>query len=1002
MGNQEQTKEIKTLKEPSKKKKKPKFTLRKVLSSIVLVFIVLALIGSASSFIYVKSVLDKAPEIELDKITNKEGSKIFFEDGTLLASLAAFERENITFDELGHDLIDAFLAIEDARFFSHNGFDLPRFSRAFLNNLKRGDLGEGASTFSMQLVDNAYETFFSEMIYTPFYDAVEEQGLTSDSFQYKKERLLLNVRKINAKILEIGMAIELEKMISKQQIIENYLNKIYFGAGTSRGVQNAALYFFNKNAGELSLVESAFLAGVINAPSAFNPWANLDKAKSRTDEVLYQMKYHGYLTNIEYELALKVNLEDLLVDPENLGIFDKDKYITVINTVVAEAESLGYYPLSTPMHIYTSIRKDVQDTIEAIEAEETSIKYPNELMESAIVSLENNTGRIVGIGGGRKTALLGYNRATESNFQPGSTVKPILSYALAFEYLGWSTSHVVEDKPAYYGGTSLQLQNFDRRYRGEVTLLSAVANSYNLPAYLTLEEIHDKVGSGKIREYLSNLGFRESTVAGYNLQYSIGGSSFEVSPLELAAAHSVMYSGGNYITPHIIDKIDLNEGEPYEAHFVKVQALSKEAAYLTSRLTKYNVDAQIGNWMNILKKSYPVFAKTGTSDYDSSGAAYGIPAGASKEKWMMASTSKYTTAVWIGFDKPVKGKTTYYTDYYSSLNIPGYVNRLLLNVLEEGQPKFTDISRPTGVVSIEHILGTYPYAAPIEGMDKAYLASGLIKKENAVLSTLVDEDVIEDITDFNIVLGEATTATQTLAFSFAPYSGSIGIDDKYELKLGNSVKAIGKRLFLPSWLYGGVNYKVDVYDASNRLLETFSFVEPNAQVTINITPGETLKVCGYFGYATGEKKGGEICHEIHIENQSLVIPDFTSMAEVDSFISEYTLTNWVKVEEPAQRKGQIGTLKGAYRNDTLINNTEISFNDLNLATKVVTFKDKDVTIPSGKTFAEVKTWGNSLGVTISSDTLAETDEVTSLKVNDVTYNSDQTIKLSALVNVIAQ
>lgn len=1002
MANQEQTKEIKTLKTPPEPKRRKRI-FRKILSNLVLVFVVLALIGSASGFIYIKKVLEQAPVIELDKITSKEGSKIFFEDGTFLASLAAFERENITFDELSHDVIDAFLAIEDARFFSHNGFDLPRFSRAFLNNLRRRDLGEGASTFSMQLVDNAYESFFSDMIYTPFYEVVESEGLSRDSFQYKVERLKLNVRKINAKILEIGMAIELEKMISKQQIIEHYLNKIYFGAGTTRGIQNAALYFFNKSASDISLVEAAFLAGVINAPSAYNPWSNLEKAKKRTNDVLYQMKYHGYLSDLEYQLALKVNLEDLLVDPSSMGIFTKDKYITVVNTVVEEAKALGYNPFGTPMHIYTSIRKNVQDTIEDIEEGKTMVEFPNELMESASVVIENNTGRIVGIGGGRKTALLGYNRATEGNFQPASAVKPILSYALAYEYLGWSTSHVIEDRPSYYSGTNIVIGNSDGRYRGEVLITEALAQSYNLPAYLTLEEIHSKIGAGKIREYLRSVGFRESTVNSYNLQFAIGGSNFMVSPVELAGAHSVLYSGGNYTKPHIIDKIDLNEGEPYEANYVKTQVISPEAAYLVSRLTLEAVNNSIGGYMTLLKRSHPIFGKTGTSDYGTAGRPYGIPTGAGKEKWMVVANSQYTIGVWIGFDKPVRGKTTYLTNAYNRMNITGKMSRVILDAVEKGKRKPTDIKRPANVVSIQHIIGTFPYASPVENMDPKYIVSGLIRKENAILTNLVDDTVIDDITEFNVTEGATTAETQNLSFSFAQYPGKIGIDDTYDLMLGSSKRGTGRRLFLPSWIYGGVNYKVDIYDESDHLMQTLNFLEPNGQATIDIVPGHNLKVCGYYGYQSGEKRGGQICHNIEIEDESVVIPEFTSTAEVDAFITLYNLTNWQYETVPSPTFPLLGTLAGAYRNSTRINNMTISMSNLNLATRVRKYGDWQIKLPENKNLQEVTTWGNNIGVSIDPGVIVDPEViVASFDISGTNYSGGTLVDMSSLVDVVAR
>lgn len=1000
MENNETTKEIKKVTEPKKAKKKNK-TLAQKLSTVVLVLIIGALVATASGFLYIRAVMQQAPTLELEKISSKEGTKIFFEDGTFMASLAAFERENITFDDLGHDVVDAFLAIEDARFFSHNGFDLPRFTRAFLNNLRRGDLGEGASTFSMQLVDNAYDSFFSEMIYGPYNEYLKSDGATPGSFTAKVERLKMNIRKINAKILEIGMAIDLEKLISKQQIMENYLNKIYFGAGSTRGIQNAALYFFNKPASDLSLVEAAFLAGVINAPSAYNPWANLAKAKKRTTDVLYQMHYHGYISDQEYKLALKVELEDLLVDPDAIGIFTKGQYITVVNTVIAEAKSLGYDPFNSTMHIYTSVRKDVQDTIEDMEQGKTNVVYPHKLLESAVNAIENNTGRIVGIGGGRKTAMLGYNRATESNFQPGSSIKPVLSYALAFDYLGWSTSHVIEDRPAFYTGTNIVIRNADGNYRGDVTLMRAVAQSYNLPAYLTLVEVQNKLGTKKIREYLTSLGFRDSSVANYNAQYAIGGSNFMVSPLEMTAAHSVLYSGGAYTKPHIIDRIDIEGNESYEASFSKTQVISPEAAYLVSRLTLEAVNNSIGRYMELLKRNHPIFGKTGTSDYGESGKPYGIPVGAAKEKWMVIANSQYTFGIWIGFDKPVKGEGTYLKEEYQRMNITGKMARVILDALEKGQPKATDLKRPSGITSITHILGTYPYAAPVAGMDPKYVAVGLIKKEFATLTSLVDNTIIEPLKEFNVLVNATTPTTQNLAFNFEPYPGKIGLDPTYDLILTQSngkvaVRTTGNHLFLPSWLYGGIGYKIAIYDDSDQLLQVLNFTEPAGNVVINATPGVTLKVCGYYGYLTGEKKGEEICRTITITDETIHIPNFTSKTQVDDFITTYSLSNWSYENMPAPTINTINTIVGAYRGSLKINNMEIYLSQLNLTTKVRRNVDWQIGLPQDKSFSEVVTWGNNLGATVTSDTLSNSDPVTEYIIAGNSYAPGDLVNLSSL------
>lgn len=805
------------------KKKKRRGSLGKKIAIFFVYFLLIAGLAVGGGGLYIASEMIKdAPEISLNDFEGLESSQIYDQDGILITELGAYLRENITYEDMPNSLVDAFVAIEDSRYFEHPGFDVPRFAKAALENLKSKSFGQGGSTFTMQLVKNTYFQV----------DDLENSTIAEKS--------------VDRKVQEIWTALKLEKQIDKKQIFQLYLNKLNFG-GNIRGVQKAAQYYFGKDAKDLSLGESALLAGIINRPNAYNPYENLDYATNRRNTVLDMMVYHGYITEMEADLAKSIRVEDLLVGEDYTISESGGPYQAYVDAVIEEVKQItGKDPALTPMKVYTNMDRTVQEQIDAIQKGE-NIEYPDELMQIAIVSMNNQTGEIRGLGGGRNYSgarLL--NRAISQFKQPGSAVKPFLSYALAFEHLGWATDHVITDRPIVYRGTKKVINNFDGQYRGDVTLQQAVGQSLNTPAIQTLQEVIDTIGRSKVVDYLQSLGFSQVNSDNFDTGYAIGGSSFQASATEMASAHAAMVNGGRYVQPHTVSRIEFNDGTAdYVADHSGKQVISEEAAYMSSTLMQYCVEGPYFNYMQVLKRSYPVYAKTGTTDWGKDGLRFGIPEGAAKDKWMIASTSQTTNVVWVGYDKGVKDEGTYFNNAKSKLNIPGQICELLLdaNYDEADPPKA--LTRPDGVENITHIIGTFPYAS-LDGVDPSLSTTGLIKKEynNLVSPWGNSEQKLESIVSGYI------DEWGGLTINWGGYRGDLPANQK-EISLSQGdiyVYAVGQKLFDWNWILGNPYYYAKVY-LNGNLYHEVSSDQPTYYDWFE--GGGSVKVCGYYVYSTG-------------------------------------------------------------------------------------------------------------------------------------------------------
>lgn len=834
-----------------KPKQKRKVNQRNLVALIITILVTCEIIVGCAGLFLLFNMLSDKPAFDINQYESKESSQIYDQNGELIADVGKQIRTNVTYDQVPTSLIDAFVSIEDSRFFGHNGFDMARFGKAMLENLKSLSFSQGGSTLTMQLTKMTY-----------FMD--DESGIGA-------------AKSVARKVQEIALALELENNTNKKAIFEMYLNKSNFGGtGNIRGVQKAANYYFNKDVSELTLPESAMLAGVVNAPGLYNPFRYLDYATTRRNTVLNMMLRHGYITKEEAELAKSIKVEDLLVDPNtrksDANTSEEYAYQSYIDTVIREVQELtGLDPTSSSMKIYTYMDRDVQATMDQIQSDSyEGIEFPDELMEIGMVSMNNQNGQVIAVGGGRNYGRGGsllLNHATDQYKQPGSAVKPFLDYALAFEYLGWSTSHVVTDRPIAYRGTNKVIKNFNGKYYGQITLESALGNSWNTPAMQALDDVILSIGRDKVVEYLQNLGFSKVTLDKFDLGYAIGGSSFECNVFEMAAAQAAMMNGGNYYKPHTVSRIEFSDGrEPLEPVYQGTQVLSAEAAYQTAYLMSKAPYAPYTNYMQMVSKGkdYQVYGKTGTTDWGTDGLQFNIPKGAAKDKWMVIETSEVTNVVWVGYEKGVKDKETWFTSAKSNMNIPGKISRALLSVTSD-ESKPAAIAKPEGVTQITHILGTWPYAATIEGMDSRFVTTGYIKNEFA---TLVSPETanVEQLNSFNA--SGSNDGTVSIQWGAYPNPDQLQVaPETMDLSLnanGTYVEAWGARIFDYTWIFGPIRYKARISEGGSVIKEVVSETDTWSE-NLGLGGGNhTLQVCGFYAYDWLGTPSNEICQDVQV------------------------------------------------------------------------------------------------------------------------------------------
>ena len=525
-------------------------------------------------------------------------SQVFDSHGRLITTLHSDQnRLPIDINKVPQNLQNAFIAAEDNRFYEHIGIDPIGIFRAIFANLTNRGIAQGGSTITQQLAKNAFLS--------------QEQTL-------------------KRKIQEAMLALEIEHKYSKKEILEMYMNQIYFGQG-AYGIQTAAKTYFNKDVNELTLTQCAMLAGLPKSPNYYSPFNNLNEAKKRKNVVLDQMVKYGYVSAAEAEDAKN---QDLGLSKSHQSK-EADEYASFIDYVSQQvAKKYGDDALyKEGLKIYTTMDVDKQHAaVRAMRNLPNNYTDENGLTQpqAAIVSIDPKTGHILAMVGGRGQDS--FNRASMAVRQPGSAFKPFV-YLTALQH-DMTPDTTMDDQPVTYGSWSPK--NAGGSYSGTMALSDALDHSVNTIAV----QLADKVGTKNIIANAKKMGITTLDAKDDNLAMALGGLTKGVTPLEMASAYGTFANKGVHVKPTAIVKIldrngnVLEDASTLEKEETKTRVMSEREAYEMTTMLEGVIDHGTGTAAAIGR---PAAGKTGTTDDN-------------KDAWFVGYTPDIVTAVWIGDD----------------------------------------------------------------------------------------------------------------------------------------------------------------------------------------------------------------------------------------------------------------------------------------------------------------------------------------------------------------
>ena len=650
--------------------------LMMALRIFILIFLLLCVIGAGVVAGVFFGLFGDDFEITKEELTIGAANSVVVDaNGAVIAELSGDEkRKIISLEDMADYLPKAYVAMEDERFYKHNGVDLKRTAGAILQTLL-GNSSYGGSTITQQLVKNITQDD-------------ERSGIAG----------------IMRKVREWAKAYQVERMISKDQILELYLNILYVGGeGNLHGVELGAEYYFNKSAKDLTLAECAYMAGINSSPSRYNPFDetkdNTELIKNQTKVALNKMNELGYINSQEeYDTAIAEVDAGLNFQKGAIATTSSYSYHTeaVLDQVIDQVmEEKGWsqqlaenYVYSSGLTIYSTVDISIQTQMEEEFAKdkyvvngratnkETGEKL-NDHSQAAMVVIDYKTGNVVGtVGGlGQKTESRGLNRATQSVRQTGSSIKPIAVIAPGLQEKVITAATAYMDQETNFGGNYTP-KNQNGKYSNEsVNIRYFIAKSLNVPAVKIMREL----SPDKSIEYLNKMGLSHINAdEDADLSLALGGTTNGATPLEMAGAYASIANDGVYITPTFYTKVvDSSGNTVLTPKQEQTRVISEQNAYIVKSILQETVKSSVGTATYCAIRGMDVAAKTGTTDDD-------------YDRWLCGFTPYYAGACWFGYDQPE-------TVVYSGNNPAGVIWDSVMTAIHEDLENAT-FTRPSGIV----------------------------------------------------------------------------------------------------------------------------------------------------------------------------------------------------------------------------------------------------------------------------------------------------------------
>ena len=669
--------------------------IRRILLGLTLLCLSFVLFGA----VYVLR-LDAWEAFDSSRILGAPQSLLVYDkDGGEVSCLSGKEtRIPIPLRDIPQHVRYAFISAEDNRFYEHIGVDFIRILGAAWEDIKAGGYVQGASTISQQLVKLSH---------------------------------LTNEKRMSRKLEEAVLAYQMEQQYSKDEILEMYLNYVYFGGGFY-GIEAAARGYFGVHANELSVAQAAQLAGILKSPSHYAPHLDMDASVERRNLVLRLMEEYGYID----EQTRTTSQEEPATLSNGLNQDKRGYYIDLALEQACEVMNLSMDQFLTGGYrLYTAMDTQLQARCE--EVLKDPAMFPEEAgdAQAALVVVDARTGGVAALMGGREsTTALAYNRATRIRRQPGSVIKPIIAYAPALEEYRYTTVSMLLDEPTDFNG--YKPENFNEKYRGWVTMRESVAQSLNIPAVKVLSDIG--VNSGKRFAESVGITFDEQDKS---LALALGGFTYGVSPYQIAGAYTAFATGGLYSTPSLVLSITDRDGNAlYTYEPERMRVMSEENAYILSDMLQSAISEGTGHRLGEL--DFALAGKTGTT-----GEGEG-----NRDAWMAAYNPEYAAAVWMGYDDSAGGTLPH--DATGGKYPAMILSEVFSKLYEEKDPPV--FQRPTGVLEVRLDGYTLEYA------HMAVLASALTPPNSVVREVFAAGTEPENVSDYWVVPQPPTTFVSQL------------------------------------------------------------------------------------------------------------------------------------------------------------------------------------------------------------------------------------------------